>query len=103
MQLIDKNGKLTEVDLKKVLHIERDTKNNKTFFYTAQTVYHYPSSLKEIESAYMEHGFQRISKNSLINLDRVDKREKGFLFIGSRKYPVTRRNEDIIKRILSHM
>lgn len=100
MQLFNNKGKMVEVDIKKVIHIEKV--KNELLFQTDREVYHAPNTFDELSTYYQQFGFEPLFKNKFINVDKIDNSEKGFFSIGKHKYPVSRRNEVIIRKLLEN-
>jgi DNA-binding LytR/AlgR family response regulator len=103
MFLFDEKGKMVDVSVSDISYIERVTKSRKTLYYRGTENLYAPSTLKQLGQVYEQYGFQQIDKNRLINLDKVDRVEKGYLYIGDLGYSVSRSNEKIIRKIMDGM
>ena len=57
------------LDMQKILYI--DAVDRKTFVYTAEGVYESDLKLYEVEQEFLEQGFIRISKQSVVNLRKI--------------------------------
>ena len=64
-----KNGEIHLLDLNQIIYME--SVDRKCFLYTAEDVYESEFKLYELEQQLSEHGFFRISKSMLINLQNI--------------------------------
>jgi DNA-binding LytR/AlgR family response regulator len=99
MYLFSESGAMVDVNIQDIFCIER-TKDRKTLYYRGSENLYAPSTLKQLAQIYEQNGFQKIDKNRLINLDKVDRVMKGALYIGNQEYSVSRSNEKIVRDLL---
>jgi DNA-binding LytR/AlgR family response regulator len=91
---------MVDVSISDVVYIERVTRTRKTLYCKGNEYLYGPSTMEHLRQMYEEYRFQQIDKNRLINLDKVDRVDKGYLYIGEQRYSVSRSNEKIIRAIL---
>ncbi|AJY75854.1 LytTR family transcriptional regulator DNA-binding domain-containing protein [Paenibacillus beijingensis] len=69
LPLLDKNGAPHSVDIDDVLTIKPTTRGPE--FHTATGIYTFPTTTNELISLFNKHGFQKVDRCSIINMDKA--------------------------------
>jgi two-component system LytT family response regulator len=90
------------VNIEDIVHVEADS-NYSSFFMQDGRMIVVSKALKEYEETLLEHGFHRIHKSHLININKIsylDKADGGFLvMLDGARVPVASRKKDMLMEL----
>ncbi|MBN2979849.1 MULTISPECIES: LytTR family transcriptional regulator DNA-binding domain-containing protein [Cohnella] len=70
IRLLDKEGKPCTLELADIVVVKPSP--NGPVFLTKDETYFYPTTLEELQVLFKEHGFERLDRTNLANLNRAE-------------------------------
>ena len=101
MYLFDDEDRMHDIAIEDIVCIKRSVRVRKIQFCTGTEWLHEPNNIDKLLKAYKPYGFYQIDKNKLININKVTRIENGEAWINGDKYPISRRQEPIIRKLLN--
>lgn len=97
MRLFDDQGNVCDMNIEDMECIKRDVVSRKNLFCNGDQWFSDANTLEQLIQLYDSYGFHQIDKNKLININKVDRYEKGQLWVQGTKYSVSRGNIPYIR------